>query len=89
MGIVVVPTPRSTCLDYAARVSTDGFATERRLTSEASNPHVEFADGAFIGDYTQIVIGSNGVAHAAWTDFRGRPGITAANQDVYVASFDP
>jgi len=89
VGIVVVPTPRSTCLDYAARVSTDGFATERRLTSEASNPHVEFADGAFIGDYTQIVIGSNGVAHAAWTDFRGRPGITAANQDVYVASFVP
>jgi len=88
-GFVVVPTPRSTCLDYAARVSTNGFATERRLTSEASNPHVEFADGAFIGDYTQIAIGSDGVAHAAWTDFRGRPGVTSANQDVYVASFTP
>lgn len=88
-GIVVLPTPRSTCLDYAARVSTDGFATERRLTSEGSNPHVEFADGAFIGDYTQIAIGSNGVAHAAWTDFRGRPGVTSANQDVYVAAFAP
>jgi len=88
-GFVVLPTPRSTCLDYAARVSTDGFATERRLTSEASNPHVEFADGAFIGDYTQMAIGSDGVAHATWTDFRGRPGVTSANQDVYVASFTP
>jgi hypothetical protein len=88
-GIVVVPTPRSTCLDYAARVSTDGFAAELRLTSQGSNPHVEFADGAFIGDYTQMAIGSNGVAHAAWTDFRGRPGTTSANQDVYVGSFTP
>lgn len=86
-GFVVVPTATSTCLDYAARVSTNGFATERRLTSEASNPHVEFADGAFIGDYTQIAIGSDGVARAAWTDFRGRPGVTSANQDIYVASF--
>ena len=86
-GIVVVPTAVSTCLDYAVRFSTNGFATERRLTSQGSNPHVEFADGAFIGDYTQMVIGSNGVAHAAWTDFRGRPGVTSANQDVYVANF--
>ena len=86
-GFVIVPTARSTCLDYAARVSSNGFASELRLTSEASNPHVEFADGAFIGDYTQIAIGSNGVAHAAWTDFRGRPGVNSANQDVYVAAF--
>jgi hypothetical protein len=86
-GFVIVPTARSTCLDYAARVSSNGFATELRLTSEASNPHVEFADGAFIGDYTQIAIGSNGVAHAVWTDFRGRPGVNSANQDVYAASF--
>jgi hypothetical protein len=88
-GTVVVPTETSTCLDYAARVSTDGFATERRLTSEGSNPHIEFADGAFIGDYTQLVIASNGVAYACWTDFRGRPGVTPANQDAYVAAFTP
>jgi hypothetical protein len=27
--------------------------------------------------------------HTAWTDFRGRPGVTSANQDVYVANFTP
>ena len=24
------------------------------------------------GDYTQVAVGTNGVAHASWTDFRGR-----------------
>jgi hypothetical protein len=75
------------CLDYAARTSTDGFAVETRLTSQSSNPYVEFADGGFIGDYTQIAYGSDGVAHPTWTDFRGRPGTNAANQDVYTARF--
>jgi hypothetical protein len=88
-GEHVGPVPDSVCLDYAARVSTDGFATQRRLTSEGSNPYIQFANGAFIGDYTQIAIGGNGVAHAAWTDFRGRPAVNSANQDVYVASFTP
>ena len=87
-GIVVVPTTSSVCLDYAVGTSTTGFA-ETRLTSEGSNPYVEFADGGFIGDYTQMVIGTNGVAHTSWTDFRGRPGVTTANQDVYVANFTP
>jgi hypothetical protein len=81
------PVANSVCLDYAARVSTDGFATQSRLTSEGSNPYIQFANGSFIGDYTQMGIGSDGVAHTAWTDFRGRPGTTPANQDVYVASF--
>jgi hypothetical protein len=80
------PVADSVCLDYAARVSTDGFAAERRLTSEGSNPYIEFANGSFIGDYSQIAFGSDGIAHAAWTDFRGRPGVTSANQDVYVES---
>ena len=89
-GVVSVETiDHSVCLDYAASVSSDGFASERRLTSEGSNPFVEFADGSFIGDYSQAAIGSNGVVHTAWTDFRGRPGVTAANQDVYVANFTP
>ncbi len=88
-GVQIGPVPSSVCLDYAARVSTDGFASQRRLTSEGSNPYIEFANGAFIGDYTQIAIGRDGVAHAAWTDFRGRPGVTSANQDVYVANFMP
>jgi hypothetical protein len=86
-GVQIGAVPNSVCLDYAARVSTDGFAHEQRLTSQGSNPYVEFANGAFIGDYSQVAIGSNGVAHAAWTDFRGRPGVTSANQDVYTASF--
>jgi hypothetical protein len=89
-GVVSVePTASSVCLDYAARSSTTGFATQARLTSEGSNPYVEFADGAFIGDYSQAAVGSNGVVHTAWTDFRGRPGVNSANQDVYVANFHP
>jgi hypothetical protein len=85
----VVNIGRSVCLDYAARTSTTNFGVETRLTTEGSNPYIEFADGAFIGDYTQTVMGSNGVAHTAWTDFRGRPGTNEANQDVYVANFTP
>jgi hypothetical protein len=88
-GVQIGPVPDSVCLDYAARVSTDGFASQRRLTSEGSNPYIQFANGGFIGDYSQVAIGTDGRAHAAWTDFRGRPGVTSANQDVYVASFTP
>lgn len=79
----------SVCLDYAARSSTDGFATERRLTTEGSNPYVQFANGAFIGDYSAIALGSDGWAHPVWTDFRGHPGATTANQDVYTQAFLP
>ena len=89
-GVVSTETiDHSVCLDYAASSSTDGFASERRLTSEGSNPFIQFADGSFIGDYTQAAAGSDGVVHTAWTDFRGRPGVTTANQDVYVANFTP
>jgi hypothetical protein len=86
-GAQAVPSATSVCLDYAARTSWTGFSRERRLTSEGSNPYVQFADGGFIGDYTQVAVGSDGVAHAAWTDFRGRPGVNGPNQDVYVAAF--
>jgi len=78
----------SVCLDYASSSSTSGYA-ENRLTTEGSNPFVQFADGSFIGDYSAIALGSNGVAHPVWTDFRGRPGVNAANQDVYTQSFTP
>jgi hypothetical protein len=27
--------------------------------------------------------------HTAWTDFRGRPGVTSANQDVYRRELRP
>ena len=83
-GANYVTTSTSVCLDYAARTSLDSFANESRLTSEGSNPYVMFANGSFIGDYSQVAIGSNGVGHAAWTDFRGNPGTNSPNQDVYV-----
>ena len=43
----------------------------------------------FIGDYSQAALGSDGNAHAAWTNFRGNPGVTPANQDVIVATVRP
>jgi hypothetical protein len=86
-GDHTVPTTSSVCLDYASRSSVDGYAAETRLTSEGSNPYVQFADGSFIGDYTQIALGGDGRAHASWTDFRGRPGANRPNQDVYVSSW--
>ena len=85
----LAPSARSVCLDYASLSSGDGFATQTRLSTESSNPFVQFADGAFIGDYSEIALGSDGVAHAAWTDFRGNPGITPANQDVMIQNFTP
>jgi hypothetical protein len=39
--------------------------------------------GVFIGDYTAIAMGSDLVVHPCWTDFRGRPRVTAPNQDAY------
>ena len=76
----------SVCMDYAAKMSSDNFAAQTRLSSESSNPYIQFADGAFIGDYTQVAIGASGLAYGAWTDFRGNPGVTPANQDVMVQS---
>jgi hypothetical protein len=86
-----VPSTIDVCLDYAARTSSNGFSAETRLTSEGSNPFIEFANGGFIGDYSQIALGSNGVAHPVWTDFRGNPnaGGTRANQDVYTTTYTP
>jgi len=83
------PSATSVCLGYAARGSTDGFAAQRMLTSEPSNPYVQFANGSFIGDYSQVALGTDGRAHAAWTDFRGRPGTNSPNQDVYVSTVNP
>jgi ribosomal protein L31 len=88
-GITPVPTSRSVCMDYAATSSTTGFGSQMRLSSQSSNPFVQFADGSFIGDYSQIAMDTNGKAHASWTDFRGNPGHTPANQDVLIANFNP
>jgi hypothetical protein len=91
-GANVTPSPsaNNVCLDYAAKSwSAGSFSTEKRLTGESSNPFVQFADGSFIGDYSQVAMGTNGKAHASWTDFRGNPGVTSPNQDVLVANFNP
>ncbi|WP_020141789.1 sialidase family protein [Terracoccus sp. 273MFTsu3.1] len=69
-----------------------------RVTTQTSNPQVQFVtvgavsgqvlQGAFIGDYTSIAMGSDLVAHPVWTDFRGNPTLTGStpNQEVYSAS---
>jgi hypothetical protein len=88
-GITPTPSARSVCMDYAAKRSADGFLAQTRLSTESSNPFVQFADGSFIGDYTQVAIGTGGLAHGSWTDFRGNPGVTPANQDVMIQSFVP
>jgi len=64
-----------------------------RVTSQTANPQIQFValglvtgnvlQGVFIGDYTAVALGSDGVLHPCWTDFRGDPGVTAPNQDAY------
>jgi len=73
----------SVCLDYAAVSSADNYAKETRLTTQSSNPYIQFA-GAFIGDYTGAAMDSTGRAWFVWTDFRGKPGATTPNQDTVV-----
>jgi hypothetical protein len=88
----IAPSPyaQNVCLDYAAKsVSGSGFSAQTRLTGESSNPFVQFADGGFIGDYTQVAMGTDGKAHASWTDFRGNPGVNSPNQDVLIANYTP
>jgi hypothetical protein len=89
-GITPVPTARPVCMDYAAKtLNGSTFGAQKRLSNESSNPFVQFADGSFIGDYTQVAMDKNSMAHASWTDFRGNPGHTPANQDVLIANFTP
>ncbi len=79
----------SVCLDYAAKSSSNGYGAQMRLSTKSSNPFIQFADGSFIGDYSQVALGMDGAAYASWTDFRGNPGVTPANQDVMVQTFTP
>jgi len=88
--------PNGVGLDVASIDGEYGKLARRpvkRLTSTTSNPQVQFVgigavtgnilQGVFIGDYTGIAMGWDGVFHPAWTDFRGNPGVTPPNQDVY------
>jgi hypothetical protein len=65
-----------------------------RITRQSENPQVQFVaqdlvdtnnylQGVFIGDYTAVAVGIDGVFHPSWTDFRGNPGTTLPNQDAY------
>jgi hypothetical protein len=64
-----------------------------RITTQTENPQVQSAEvgivtgnllqGTFIGDYLAAALGSDGVFHPSWTDFRGKPGTTLPNQDIY------
>jgi hypothetical protein len=79
------------CLDYAFSSSTDGYASETRVSTQSSNPYIEFS-GSFIGDYTGVAVDAAGGAHTVWTDFRGHPGLstnpasTTPNQDTVVGN---
>jgi hypothetical protein len=65
----------------------------KRITTQTEDPQVQFVavglvtgdtlQGVFIGDYTAVVMGRDGVIHPCWTDFRGRPGVNTPNQDAY------
>ena len=73
------------CLDYAFSSSSDNFASETRVTSQSSNPYLQFS-GSFIGDYTGVAVDPAGGVHTAWTDDRGLPGTTTPNQDTVVGN---
>lgn len=87
--------PKGIGVDYAYSVgwsSQIGGAPLRRVTTQTENPQVQFVStdaagnviqGVFIGDYSAIAMGADFVAHPCWTDFRGKPGTTEPNQDVY------
>ena len=89
--------PAGIGLDFAyARVGEGhgfGNAPVTRITTQTANPQTQFVgigavsgqvlQGVFIGDYTAAAMGRDGVFHPSWTDFRGRPGVTAPNQDAY------
>jgi hypothetical protein len=91
---------RSVDLDYAFWSSTKGHGSDRfdlqRVTTQSSNPQIQFVgdddegnevQGLFIGDYTGVALGGDGVLHPNWTDFRGKPGTTTPNQDACSQAF--
>ena len=73
-------------LDYFATNLTTG--TSRKLTAHPINPRYSFA--GFIGDYTDLAAGSDGVFHALWADTNAKQTVhwffgtefTAPNQPV-------
>jgi len=90
-GMVVPPVEpdraaAAVCLDWAIKTSDDGFASQRRISAQSSNPYILFA-GSFIGDYTGTAVDAHtGKAVTVWTDSRGNPGVTPPNQDALVGT---
>jgi hypothetical protein len=91
--------PNGIGLDYAyvaGNMWNIGSAPITRLTTQTSNPQVQFVgtgavsgktlQGEFIGDYTAVTLGSDFQLHPFWTDFRGAPGTSLPNQDAYTQS---
>jgi hypothetical protein len=87
-------------VDYAYSAAWSGHvdrAPLRRITTQTADPQIQFVStdedgnvlqGVFIGDYSALAMGADLVAHPVWTDFRGRPGVTDPNQDVYTQRID-
>ena len=60
-------------LDYAVRDLTTG--TSNLVTTHPINTRYQFG-GGFIGDYTDIAVGSDNVFHAFWTDTNNVQNVT-------------
>ena len=94
--------PRGIGLDVAYVSAFEGDFDDlehsrlHRVTTETENPQIQFVatgnvsgkvlQGVFIGDYTAVALGADGVLHPCWTDFRGNPGVTSPNQDAYTSA---
>ena len=86
--------PSGINLDYAYTTrGWDGqFSSQHRITTQSADPQVQFVStglvsgqtlqGVFIGDYTAVAVGWDGMLHPVWTDFRGHPGVDTPHQTV-------
>ncbi|WP_034262955.1 sialidase family protein [Actinospica robiniae] len=86
--------PSGIDLDYAYTTvdRTGQHSPQHRITTASENPDVQFVgvgavsgqtlQGEFIGDYSAVALGADGVLHPVWTDFRGRPGVDTPHQTV-------
>ena len=72
-------------VEYYVGLSTDGgktFPTQKAISDAPFNPCVGFPGCGFFGDYTQLVSGSDGVVHAAWSDTRDGASMQIYSQSV-------
>ncbi len=79
-----------------ARMPTTGSVRLQRVDTGLSDPnHARWFSSAtggkttFLGDYTGLAVGSNGVAHPVWTDMRRVVSvrqISGTNEDIFTAA---